>query len=155
MADTMTQIQRSQCMSRIKSKNTGPEIAVRRIVHRMGCRFRLKPQRLPGSPDIVLTRHRAVIFVHGCFWHRHKNCRFAYMPKSRKMFWQGKFEENLSRDRRAMQKLRKLGWSALVIWECRVSDPDWLRCRISSFLSKGNSMAASPDAVAGEKKSIA
>ena len=152
MTDTMTRIQRSQCMSRIKSKNTGPEIAVRRIVHRLGCRFRLEPQRLPGSPDIILTRHRAVIFVHGCFWHRHKNCRFAYMPKSRKVFWRRKFEENVRRDRRAMQKLGKLGWNALVIWECQVSDPDWLRCQINGFLSKGNSRAAGFGAIAGKNK---
>jgi DNA mismatch endonuclease (patch repair protein) len=135
MTDTMTRQQRSLCMSQIRSRNTRPEKLVRQIVHRMGCRFRLKPRKLPGSPDIVLTAHRAVIFVHGCFWHRHRNCRFAYIPKSRTAFWKNKFAANVERDRRAVRQLRKLGWRVLVVWECRISGENQLRRRLSKFLS--------------------
>lgn len=134
MTDTMSKQQRSLCMSQIRSRNTRPEKMVRRIVHAMGCRFRLKPRKLPGSPDIVLTAYRAVIFVHGCFWHRHRNCRFAYMPKSRRGFWRKKFAVNVDRDRRAARQLRKLGWRVLIVWECRTSNAIHLRRRISEFL---------------------
>ena len=145
MTDTMTKKQRSKCMSLIKSKNTRPEIAVRQLVHRMGYRFRLKPRKLPGSPDIVLTRHRAVIFVHGCFWHRHRDCRFSYMPKSREAFWRKKLEANVHRDRRAMQELRKLGLKPLVIWACQISDSYRLQRRIMDFLTKRASMPSRTD----------
>ena len=121
-------------MSRIKSRNTRPEIALRQIVHGLGYRFRLKPRKLPGSPDIVLTKHRTAIFVHGCFWHHHKNCRFAYLPKSRKTFWVKKFGENARRDRRATQQVRKLGWRACVIWECQLRDSGKVRRRILNLL---------------------
>lgn len=134
MTDTMTRPQRSACMSRIRSRNTRPEKLVRRMVHHMGCRFRLKPKKLPGSPDIVLTARRAVIFVHGCFWHRHRDCRFAYMPKSRTEFWRKKFTANIDRDRRAVRQLRKMGWKVLVVWECHISDESRLRRRLSEFL---------------------
>lgn len=123
-------------MSRIKSRNTTPEIAVRQIVHRLGYRFRLKPQKLPGSPDIVLTKLRTAIFVHGCFWHHHKNCRLAYLPKSNRAFWKKKFAANLDRDRRAMRNLRQSGWRTLVIWECQVSAPARLSRRTADFLHK-------------------
>lgn len=123
-------------MSRIKSRNTTPEIVVRQIVHRLGYRFRLKPQKLPGSPDIVLTTRRTAVFVNGCFWHRHRNCRFVSMPKSRKAFWRKKFAANIERDARALRQLRKLGWRALVIWECQITDSVRLRRRIRSFLQR-------------------
>ncbi|MGC8560627.1 MAG: very short patch repair endonuclease [Phycisphaerae bacterium] len=134
MTDTLTKAERSRCMSRIKSRNTGPEILVRRLLHRLGYRFRLKPQKLPGSPDIVLTRHRVVVFVHGCFWHRHRNCRLAYFPKSRIAFWRKKFTENRARDRRAARQLRHLGWRVYVVWECWLANQKALTRRLLSFL---------------------
>ena len=107
-------------MSRIQSKNTKPELIVRSILHRMGYRFRLHRRDLPGSPDIVLPRYRTVIFVHGCFWHRHKGCKFAYIPKSRIDFWLKKFAENVARDKNHRRQLRQLGWKVIVLWECQI-----------------------------------
>ena len=105
-------------MSRIRGRDTVPEIVVRRAAHRLGFRFRLCPDNLPGRPDIVFPRHQAVIFVHGCFWHRHEGCRYAYKPKSRVRFWTAKFRDNVARDLRNDAALRALGWRVLVIWEC-------------------------------------
>lgn len=107
-------------MSRIRSKNTKPEIIVRSLLHRMGFRFSLKRKDLPGHPDIVLPRHKTVIFVHGCFWHRHKACRVFSLPKSRVSFWKKKFDNNVDRDRKNHCELRKLGWKVIVLWECQV-----------------------------------
>lgn len=112
-------------MSRIRSKNTKPEIIVRSVLHRMGFRFSLRRKDIPGHPDIVLPKYGTVIFVHGCFWHRHKNCRIFSMPKSRVGFWKKKFENNVGRDKRNKCELRKLGWNVIVLWECRVmGDPE-------------------------------
>lgn len=120
--DRLTREQRSWNMSRIKGRDTKPEILVRSILHRLGYRFRLHSTDLPGRPDVVLTRHRTVIFVHGCFWHRHARCRYAYTPKSNLTFWTLKFESNVGRDRRVLHGLRKLGWNAVVVWECQTAD---------------------------------
>src|SRR5580693_7162090 len=106
-------------MSRIRAKDTKPELAVRSLLHRLGFRFRIHVKRLPGCPDIVLSRLQTVVFVNGCFWHRHKNCKFAYSPKSRKAFWEEKFKANVARDRQLQRKLGKLGWTVHVIWECQ------------------------------------
>lgn len=119
MVDTLTEEQRSWNMSRIRSRNTKPEIKVRSILHRMGYRFSLH-RKLPGSPDIVLPKYRTVIFVHGCFWHRHKGCRNASAPGTRPAFWQKKFTDNISRDEKNCAELKKLGWKVIVIWECEV-----------------------------------
>jgi DNA mismatch endonuclease (patch repair protein) len=102
----------------------------------MGFRFRLQPRKLPGSPDIVLTRYRAVIFVHGCFWHRHKGCLLASTPKSHRKFWLGKFAMNVERDRKVARQLRKLGWMVHVVWECESDDPDRLCRRLAKFFSE-------------------
>jgi DNA mismatch endonuclease (patch repair protein) len=110
--------ERSALMAKVRGKNTTPEIKVRKILHAMGLRFRLHRRDLPGSPDIVLPRHKIAIFVHGCFWHRHDSCRLATSPKTRKDFWQGKFDANLSRDRRNEAALRASGWTTATIWEC-------------------------------------
>ncbi len=118
MADIVTREKRSQMMSGIRSKNTKPEIIVRSMLHSMGLRFRLHSKELPGSPDIVLPKHRAVVFVHGCFWHRHENCKYAYNPKSRIDFWQNKFFSNQERDRLNQKSLKSDGWRVIVIWEC-------------------------------------
>ena len=111
---------RSAVMARIRGRDTKPELIVRSLLHRSGVRFSLRRKDLPGKPDIVLPKHGAVIFVHGCFWHRHKGCKVATMPKSHEAFWRAKFEANVARDRRHLRDLKKAGWKVLVVWECEV-----------------------------------
>ena len=123
MTDIVDSGRRSEMMSRIKGRDTVPEIVVRRIAHGLGFRFRLYRKDLPGRPDLVFPRHRAVVFVHGCFWHRHDGCRYAYEPKSRVPFWTEKFRRNVARDQRNEAALRALGWRVLVIWECETRNP--------------------------------
>lgn len=132
--DILAPEQRSSLMSRIRNKDTGPEMKVRRLAHALGFRFRLHRRDLPGSPDLVFPSHRKVIFVHGCYWHRHEGCRYTYSPKSNIMFWQSKFEANVARDRRAANMLETLGWKALVIWECETQNEEALRVRLLEFL---------------------
>ena len=122
--------QRSRNMSAIKSKNTKPEIKVRKVLHSMGYRFRLHSKDLPGSPDIVLPKYKTVIFVHGCFWHRHENCKYASTPKTRKEFWNKKFKENIKRDLEIQDKIKNLGWRSVVIWECETKNIENLRDKI-------------------------
>lgn len=121
-------------MSRIRGRDTRPEKAVRSLLHRMGFRFRLHRRDLPGSPDIVLPRLRTVIFVHGCFWHRHPGCRFAYTPRTRKAFWNAKFAANRARDRRHARDLGSLGWRVVTVWECRTHDQRRLASRLQAAL---------------------
>lgn len=118
MTDRLSPERRSWLMSRVRSNDTGPEIRVRQAVHAMRLRFRLHRKDLPGQPDLVLPRWRIVIFVHGCFWHRHLGCRKASEPKSNPSFWQQKFEANIARDARVVAELEKMGWHVIVIWEC-------------------------------------
>ena len=113
---------RSRNMSAIKSKNTKPEIAVRKVLHSMGYRFRLHSKDLPGSPDIVLPKYKTVIFVHGCFWHRHENCKYASTPKTRQEFWEAKFRENINRDKLNQENLFSKGWKIIIVWECEIKD---------------------------------
>jgi len=127
MVDTVSPEQRSWNMSQIKGKNTKPELIVRSQLHRMGFRFRLHRKDLPGKPDIVLPKYRTVVFVHGCFWHRHKKCKYSYDPKSRKLFWQKKFDQNVERDKRNRRKITSLGWKTVVWWECQVIHPRILK----------------------------
>ena len=122
--------QKSRNMSAIKSKNTKPEIKVRKVLHSMGYRFRLHSKDLPGSPDIVLPKYKTVIFVHGCFWHRHENCKYASTPKTRKEFWESKFKANVKRDKEIEEKIKNIGWQSSVIWECELKDIDNLRDKI-------------------------
>lgn len=121
MTDRISKEHRSWNMSQIRGKDTRPEIIVRSLLHRMGYRFRLHRKNLPGKPDIVLPKYKTVIFVHGCFWHRHRGCKFAYTPKSRKRFWENKFAANTKRDIDVRRQLRRLGWKTLVIWECELA----------------------------------
>jgi len=107
-------------MARIRSRDTKPELIVRSLLHRAGLRFSLRRKDLPGRPDIVLPKYRAVIFVHGCFWHRHPGCKVATLPKSRQDFWQAKFAANVARDERNQRRLVEAGWNVLVLWECEV-----------------------------------
>jgi len=120
--DVFSKSKRSEVMSKIRGKNTKPELAVRSILHRMGYRFRLHRRDLPGCPDIVLPKYKTVIFVHGCFWHRHPKCKYAYNPKSRKTFWQKKFRQNVEQDKKVRKKLTRLGWKVIVIWECEIKN---------------------------------
>ena len=117
--------QRSRNMSAIKSKNTKPEIKVRKVLHSMGYRFRLHSKDLPGSPDIVLPKYKTVIFVHGCFWHRHENCKYASTPKTRQEFWNKKFNENINRDKINQENLSSKGWKIIIVWECEIKDKDF------------------------------
>jgi len=132
--DRISKEHRSWNMSRIRSENTKPEKVVRSMLHRMGYRFRLHRRDLPGKPDIVLPKYHTVVFVHGCFWHRHKGCKYAYTPKSRVRFWQTKFHENVDRDRRVCRQLRRLGWQVVVIWECQTVDTVSLAVRLAEQL---------------------
>lgn len=118
--DILTRDKRSWNMSKIRSKNTAPELAVRSFLHSKGLRFRIHVGNLAGRPDIVLPKYKTVIFVHGCFWHRHKGCKYAYMPKTRNLFWKNKFKENINRFFIVSKKLTKSGWRVMVIWECEV-----------------------------------
>lgn len=122
MTDVVDKETRSRMMSGIRVRDTKPELVVRSYLHRRGLRFRLTPRALPGKPDIVFPKFRTVVFVHGCFWHRHPGCRFATTPASNEAFWKRKFEENLRRDERMTEELHKLGWRVLVIWECELDD---------------------------------
>lgn len=113
---------RSANMARIGPRDTAPELTVRRLLHRLGYRFRLCVGDLPGRPDVVLPRHRTIFLIHGCFWHRHPGCRFAYSPKSRVSFWEDKFRRNVARDRKVVQELKKREWKVHIIWECETHD---------------------------------
>lgn len=121
-------------MSRVRNRDTAPEVAVRSIVHRLGYRFRTHRSDLPGNPDIVLTRHRTVIFVHGCFWHGHRGCKRGARPTSNTGFWNAKLDTNIKRDRRNQRKLKHMGWKVLVVWQCQLRDKQKLAARIRRFL---------------------
>jgi len=121
MVDVVDRATRSRMMSGIKGRDTTPERTVRSYLHRAGLRFRLQGRSLPGRPDIVLPKWNTVVFVHGCFWHRHPNCSKAATPSSNKSFWQKKFAENVARDERNFAALRKAGWRVLTVWECSIN----------------------------------
>ena len=120
-ADIFTEEQRSYVMSRVGSKNTKPELIVRSYLHRLGFRFRIHGSNLPGRPDIVLPKHKCVVFVNGCFWHRHKGCPRASMPSTRVDFWQSKFERNIARDQKNQRLLKETNWKVCLIWECEIA----------------------------------
>ena len=122
MTDIISRHERSALMARIRSRDTAPELTLRRHLHRAGFRFRLHQRNLPGRPDIVLARYRAAIFVHGCFWHGHAGCPLAYVPKTRTEFWREKFEVNQQRDDRQAHLLSLAGWRVLIVWECGLRD---------------------------------
>jgi DNA mismatch endonuclease, patch repair protein len=132
--DIVSQARRSEMMGRIRGKGTKPELIVRSTAHRLGGRFRLHVKGLPGSPDLVFPRRNLVIFVHGCFWHRHKECAYAYSPKSNVEFWKAKFKGNVARDRRVRSELAGMGWRVAVIWECETAYPGRLRRKLKELL---------------------
>lgn len=121
-------------MSRVKGRDTKPEILVRSFVHRMGFRFRIHRRDLPGNPDIVLPRHNKVIFVHGCFWHGHKRCPRSKRPSTHESFWNKKLDSNIERDKRYRRELRQMGWKVLVVWECETRTPEKLLRKLERFL---------------------
>jgi DNA mismatch endonuclease, patch repair protein len=124
MVDVVSAADRSRMMAGIHSKNTKPELIVRRMLFASGYRFRLHRRDLPGAPDIVMPGRKVVVFVHGCFWHMHQGCRFAKMPATRPEFWKAKLEANVARDGRVVEKLQALGWRVLCIWECSTRDAE-------------------------------
>jgi len=132
--DRLTKDRRSWNMSRIKGKDTGPERAVRSLLHRMGYRFRLHAKGLPGKPDIVLPKYKTVVFVHGCFWHRHRGCINCTTPTNNREFWAKKLDGNAARDRSHMRALRKVGWKAVVVWECGLATPEVLKRQLVNAL---------------------
>jgi DNA mismatch endonuclease (patch repair protein) len=134
MTDIVDQATRSRMMARIRNRDTAPEMAVRRELYRLGIRYRLHNGKLPGRPDIVIGRLRTVIFVHGCYWHRHPGCRLAYTPKSNVEFWQRKLEGNTKRDAENQARLVEMGWRVIVIWECETRDRTTLRERLAKLL---------------------
>lgn len=124
----------NQRMSKIKSSNTRPELIVRSLLHRAGYRFRINVKGMPGSPDIVMRRHGTVIFIHGCFWHRHQGCKFAQLPSTNLEFWRHKFESNIKRDEKVQDLLKSQGWRVLVVWECEIKKSDF-PLKLLSFFS--------------------
>mgnify|MGYP000565422481 CR=1 FL=1 len=134
--DALVDAVRSRIMRAVRRSHTGPELLVRKLLHELGYRFRLQRRDLPGTPDIVLPKHRTVIFVHGCFWHRHKGCQKATMPKTRGEFWREKFNRNVSRDRYVERALVNEGWRVLTIWECETRQSETLRAKLSGALKR-------------------
>ncbi len=138
--DPLSPAQRSERMSRIRSKGTKPELAVRALLRQLGLKYRTHVRELPGSPDFVISASRRAIFVHGCFWHQHRPCGIYRMPKTRLDFWVPKLQRNRSRDRANRAELRRLGWRYLIIWECQLRDPDRLAARIKRFVEASNAI---------------
>ena len=134
MTDTVSVSERSRIMALVGAKNTRPEMRVRQLIHGMGYRYRLHSKELPGKPDLVFVGRHKVIFVNGCFWHRHGDCRFASMPKSNRDFWSEKFERNVARDQDNYLKLRAAGWGVLIVWQCELRDIETIANRVAQFL---------------------
>jgi DNA mismatch endonuclease, patch repair protein len=132
--DIVSPAHRSKIMSRIRGKGTKPELEVRKAAHKLGYRFRLHRSDLPGSPDLVFPSKNVALFVHGCFWHRHEDCRYSYRPKSNIEFWQRKFKNNVARDGRAKVELERMGWRVVIIWECEIADSHGLDRKLREHL---------------------
>ena len=137
LADTLTPTERSARMALVRAKDTSPEMRIRKLVHGMGFRYRLHQTRLPGQPDLVFPSRRKVVFVHGCFWHRHQSsgCKLARLPKSRLDFWLPKLEANRLRDLKNQRALRALGWRIMVVWECELANMERIENKLRRFLS--------------------
>lgn len=137
MVDNLTPERRSRLMSRVRGKDTKPEMIVRRIAHKLGYRFRLHRRDLPGSPDLVFTGRKKVVFVHGCYWHRH-GCTKTTTPKTNTEFWQKKFDENVMRDNKNLRDLEELGWGTMVVWQCETERRGKIAERLVKFLGSVN-----------------
>jgi DNA mismatch endonuclease (patch repair protein) len=134
MTDVYSRRKRSEIMSRVKNKNTAPELFVRSALHRMGYRFRLQGSGLPGNPDIVLPRHKKVVLVHGCFWHGHSGCGRGERPSTNTRFWRAKIATNMARDKRVVNQLRRTGWGVLTVWQCQTTRNGSVQRRLRKFL---------------------
>ena len=132
--DVFDKEKRSRVMSKIKDKNTKPEVLVRSVLHRMGYRFRLHGKDLPGKPDIILPKYKKVIFVHGCFWHGHEGCDKSKRPSANREFWDKKLDKNINRDQKNIAELNKYGWETLIIWTCETKDIQTLKQKLTTFL---------------------
>jgi len=139
MTDHVDASKRSAIMAAVHSKNTKPEVAVRKLVHALGYRYRLHGKGIIGRPDLVFAGKRKVVFVHGCFWHRHKLCHMASTPKTRPEFWQEKFNANVARDERTERVLAEEGWKVLTVWQCELKDPKKFATRLNEFLENQRS----------------
>lgn len=134
MADNLSPEERRKHMQKIRSKDTQPELFVRRILHALGYRYRTHVAEIPGSPDIVFTKRRKIIYIHGCFWHAHASCKLSHIPKTRSDYWRKKLAKNAERDSRNIEAATKLGWECLILWECELSDRDEVQKRLIEFL---------------------
>lgn len=143
LVDRLTPERRSWLMSRVKGKHTSPEMRVRRAAHALGLRFRLHRKDLPGKPDLVFSKHRVALFVHGCFWHRHEGCSKASMPKSREDFWNAKFDANRNRDIKNDAALRAMNWNVVTIWECQTKNAEALSERLRQLFFRADEIQAS------------
>ena len=155
-ADVFSQEKRSQIMSRIRAKDTKPEKTVRSLLHKLGYRFRLHVATLPGKPDIVLPKYKTVIFVHGCYWHRHNGCKNTTTPTKNRDLWVNKFNDNIARDQRNRTELEQLGWVVIIIWECKIkADP--VLAVVNSLIDKGilEKNTTYPELSSGEIESVA
>lgn len=135
MTDHVNYTKRSLIMAAVHSKDTKPEIAVRKVVHSLGYRYRLHDRKLPGRPDLVFVSRRKAIFVHGCFWHRHTRCKYANTPKSRTTFWEAKFIAKVKRDRRNRRNLKRAGWTVLTVWQCELKNAKKFTERLNEFFA--------------------
>lgn len=134
MADRLSPTERSAFMARIRGKNTKPELIVRRLLHRLGYRFRIHYKGVLGRPDLAFTARRKAVFVHGCFWHGHEGCRHAHVPATRSEFWAEKFAKNRERDQRQAEAAEAMGWQVLIVWECELKEREQLTQALQSFL---------------------
>ena len=155
MSDKLTPQQRSHCMSRIRGKDTKPEILVRKELHARGFRFRLQDRKLPGRPDIVLPKYGVAIMVNGCFWHGHKGCRYATKPKSNVEFWQSKIQRNQHRDEVTSSHLEALGWHVITIWECELRSADALQSRLDVLADEIRNAGRAKDERSQQQKASA
>lgn len=142
MADVFTKKKRSDIMSKIRAKNTKPELLVRQFLFSKGFRYRLHQNALPGKPDIILKKYKTIIFVNGCFWHGHKNCKKSILPTSNITFWKEKIQANIDRDKKSKRSLKKLGWSIFTIWECDIENKMALTKTMNKLLKYLNDIKA-------------
>jgi len=138
MPDTLSPAERSERMSRIRSKNSSPELKLRSLIHAMGFRYRLHVKELPGTPDLVFPSRKAVIFLHGCYWHRHEDCKLARLPKTKLDFWKPKLDGNKARDMLQQQQLRDLGWRVLIVWDCEMVYTERIAEIVRNFLCESD-----------------
>jgi DNA mismatch endonuclease (patch repair protein) len=152
--DTLSPADRSRVMAQVRSKDTKPEMAARRLTHALGYRYRLHGGKLPGKPDLVFAGRKKVIFVHGCYWHGHQGCPNYRVPKSGRDYWVAKLEGNIARDRAHQEKLREMGWESLVIWECELKkEPEKVAEKIQAFLGPARANSAKKKTPASEEAS--